>query len=163
MLDLLQYYFWVLCNGMKMRFRMVMIAHPGPGIGFHKQFMWQIIIPPTMSRTFHGLGQSRITDTFAGSICSPLGDRMNLRYSTVSMWNLHFFRLAYSPVVCRWRNTSWTWSQWSSKESKYTRMSSKYPTVHMSIKSPSTSLMNLWKAAGALESLNGITCHLYEP
>src|SRR5258708_1039174 len=47
MLDLLQYYFQVLCNGMKMRFRMVMIAHPGPGIGFHKQFMWQIIIPPT--------------------------------------------------------------------------------------------------------------------
>src|SRR6266446_8592441 len=46
-LDLLQYYFWVLCNGMKTRFRMVMIAHPGPGIGFHKQFMWQIIIPPT--------------------------------------------------------------------------------------------------------------------
>ena len=47
MLDLLQYYFRVLCNGMKMRFRMVMIAHPGPGIGFHKRFMWQIIIPPT--------------------------------------------------------------------------------------------------------------------
>src|SRR5260221_14602802 len=47
MLDLLQYYFRVLCNGMKMRFRMVMIAHPGPGIRFHKQFMWQIIIPPT--------------------------------------------------------------------------------------------------------------------
>src|SRR5258708_14166818 len=48
MLDLLQYYFWVLCNEMKTRFRMVMIAHPGPGIGFHKQFMWQIIIPPTL-------------------------------------------------------------------------------------------------------------------
>ncbi len=24
-----------------------MIAHPGPGIGFHKRFMWRIIIPPT--------------------------------------------------------------------------------------------------------------------
>src|SRR5258707_12696212 len=115
------------------------------------------------SWTFHGSGHSWIVDTFAGSICSALGDRMNLRYSTVSVWNLHFFRLAYSPTVRRWCNTSWTWSQWSSKESEYTRMSSKYPTVHMSIKSLSTSLMNLWKAAGVLESLNGITCHLYEP
>src|SRR6266436_6815880 len=47
MLDPLQFYCRVLCNGMKTRFRMVMIAHPGPGIGFHKRFMWQIIIPPT--------------------------------------------------------------------------------------------------------------------
>src|SRR6266436_914803 len=47
MLDPLQFYCWVLCNGMKTRFRMVMIAHPGPGIGFHKRFMWRIIIPPT--------------------------------------------------------------------------------------------------------------------
>src|SRR5258708_39949421 len=47
MLDSLQYYFRVLCNGMKMRFRMIMIAHPGRGIGFHKRFMWRIIIPPT--------------------------------------------------------------------------------------------------------------------
>ncbi len=54
MLDLLQYYFWVLCNGMKTRFRMVMIAHPGPGIGFHKRFMWQIIIPPTPAMSKHG-------------------------------------------------------------------------------------------------------------
>ncbi len=29
-----------------------MIAHPGPGIGFHKRFMWQIIIPPTVVRDF---------------------------------------------------------------------------------------------------------------
>src|SRR5260221_2225021 len=67
-----------------------------------------------MSQTFHGSGQSRIMDTFVGSICSPLGDRMNLRYSTVSVWNLHFFRLAYSPVVHRQcnTNTSWTWSRW---------------------------------------------------
>src|SRR5260221_7993732 len=48
MLDPLQFYCRVLCNGMKTRFRMVMIAHPGPGIGFHKRFMWRIIIPPTM-------------------------------------------------------------------------------------------------------------------
>src|SRR5260221_5300999 len=47
MLDPLQFYCRVLCNGMKMRFRMVMIAHPGPGIGFHKRFMWRIIILPT--------------------------------------------------------------------------------------------------------------------
>src|SRR6266436_9741839 len=47
MLDPLQFYCQVLCNGMKTRFRMVMIAHPGPGIGFHKRFMWRIIIPPT--------------------------------------------------------------------------------------------------------------------
>src|SRR5258707_13460220 len=46
MLDPLQFYCRVLCNGMKMRFRMVMIAHPGPGIGFHKRFMWWIIILP---------------------------------------------------------------------------------------------------------------------
>jgi len=30
-----------------MRFRMVMIVHPGPGTGLHKWFMWWIIIPPT--------------------------------------------------------------------------------------------------------------------
>src|SRR5258708_9209458 len=47
MLDPLQYYFQVLCNGMKTRFRMVMIAHPGPGIGFNQLFMWRIIILPT--------------------------------------------------------------------------------------------------------------------
>src|SRR5258708_8022421 len=58
MLDLLQYYFRVLCNGMKTRFRMVMIAHPGPGIGFHKRFMWRIIIPPTTSPPIdHGENQ----------------------------------------------------------------------------------------------------------
>src|SRR5258708_31831065 len=48
MLDPLQYYCRVLCNGMKTRFRMVMIAHPGPGIGFHKRFMWRMIILPTL-------------------------------------------------------------------------------------------------------------------
>src|SRR5260221_12752601 len=47
MLDHFQYYYQVLCNGMKMRFRMFMIAHPGPGIRFHKRLMWRIIIPPT--------------------------------------------------------------------------------------------------------------------
>src|SRR5258707_9972006 len=66
-----------------------------------------------MSWTFHGLGQSWIMDTLVGSICSPLGDRMNLRYSTVSMWNLHFLRLAYSPAMHRRCKTSWTWSRWS--------------------------------------------------
>src|SRR5258707_12658452 len=115
-----------------------------------------------MSQTFHGSGQSRIMDTFVGSICSPLGDRMNLRNSTVSMWDLHLFRLVDSPMVHRQCNTSWMWCQWSSKESEHTRMLSKYPTVHMSIKALSTSLMNLWKATGALESPNGITCHSYE-
>src|SRR5258708_23805474 len=114
------------------------------------------------SWTFRGLGQSWIADTFVGSICSPLGDRMNPRYSMVSVWNLHFFRFAYNPALRRHCSTSRTWFQWSSRESEYTRMSSKYPTVHTSIRSPSTSLMNLWKAAGALESLNGITRHLYE-
>src|SRR6266436_4320448 len=48
MLDSLQYYFQVLCNGMKTRFRMIMIAHPGRGIRFHKRFMQWIIIPPTL-------------------------------------------------------------------------------------------------------------------
>src|SRR5258708_39522506 len=114
------------------------------------------------SQTFHGSGQSWIVDTFVGSICSPLGDRMNLRYSMVSMWNLHFFRFAYSHALCRCHSTSWTWFRWSSRESKYTSMSSRDPTIHTSIRSPSTSLMNLWKATSALESLNGITCHLYE-
>src|SRR5258708_10730881 len=47
MLDPLQFYCKFLCNGMKKRFRMVMIAHHGPGIGFNKRFMWRIIIPPT--------------------------------------------------------------------------------------------------------------------
>src|SRR6266436_7253406 len=95
--------------------------------------------------------------------CSPLGDRMNLRYSMVSMWNLHFFRFAYSPALHRHHSTSQTWFQWSSRESEYTRMSSRYPTIHTSIRSPSTSLMNLWKDASVLESPNGITCHSYEP
>src|SRR5258705_13846286 len=111
------------------------------------------------SQTFHGSGQSWIADTFVGSICSPLGDRMNLRYSMVSVWNLHFFRFAYNPALHRCCSTSQTWFQWSSRESKYTRMSSRYPTIHTSIRSPSTSLMNLWKDASALESPNG---HLYE-
>src|SRR5258708_11063670 len=115
------------------------------------------------SWTFHGSGQSWIEDTFVGSICSPLGDRMNLRYSTVSVWNLHFFRFTYNPALRRHRSTSQTWFRWSSRESEYTRMSSKYPTVHTSIRSPSTSLMNLWKATSVLESLNGITRHSYEP
>src|SRR5258708_8765553 len=116
-----------------------------------------------MSWTFCGSGQSRIMDTFVGSICSPLGDKMNPRYSTVSVWNLHFFGLAYSPAVHRQCNTSWTWSQWSSKECEYTRMLSKYPTMHTSIRSLSTSLMNLWKAASVLERPNGIPHHPYEP
>src|SRR5258706_14651374 len=67
MLDLLQYYFWVLCNGMKTRFRMVMIAHPGPGIGFHKRFMWQIIIIlPTMGNWLPDFEQKLVTH--AGSL-----------------------------------------------------------------------------------------------
>src|SRR5258708_4929019 len=67
MLDPLQFYCRVLCNGMKTRFRMVMIAHPGPGIGFHKRFMWQIIIPPTM-----GHGMVRVGPRKAG--VSPKGN-----------------------------------------------------------------------------------------
>jgi len=50
MLDPLQYYFRVLHNGIKTRFRTVMIAHPGPGTGLHKWFMWQIIILPTAEK-----------------------------------------------------------------------------------------------------------------
>src|SRR5258707_513273 len=61
MLDPLQFYCRVLCNGMKMRFRMVMIAHPGPGIGFHKRFMWQIIIPPTPYQSYFGKAPSLAT------------------------------------------------------------------------------------------------------
>src|SRR5258707_15690910 len=37
---------------MKTRFRMIIIAHSGFGIGFHKRFMWRIIIPPTMDYSF---------------------------------------------------------------------------------------------------------------
>src|SRR5258708_28960352 len=77
------------------------------------------------SWTFRGSGQSWIMDTLVGSICSPLGDRMNPRYSTVSMWNLHFLRLAYSPTMCKRCKTSQTWSQWSSRESEYIRISSR--------------------------------------
>src|SRR5258708_15844415 len=51
MFDPFKFYGRVLGNGMKTRFRMVMIAHPGPGIGFHKRFMWRIIIPPTTDMT----------------------------------------------------------------------------------------------------------------
>src|SRR6266436_5425116 len=68
MLDLLQYYFQVLCNGMKMRFRMVMIAHPGPGIGFHKRFMWRIIIPPTV-HALQRLKANKIADFLFDVMC----------------------------------------------------------------------------------------------
>src|SRR5260370_5669192 len=111
------------------------------------------------SFTFHSSGHSVIDDTLAGSIHSPSGDRMKPKYSMVSVWNLHFLRLAYSPTFQRHSKTPCTWVQWFSRESEYTRMSSRYPTVHTSISSPSTSLMNLWNAAGALDSLNGITIH----
>src|SRR5260370_32611343 len=104
-----------------------------------------------------------IAATFEGSICSPFGDRMNPRYSTVSIWNLHFFGLAYSPAFQRHCRTSCTWSQWFSSESEYTRILSKYPTVHTSISSPSTLLMNLWNAARVLDNPNGITFHSYDP
>src|SRR5260221_14396947 len=64
MLDPLQFYCRVLCNGMKTRFRMVMIAHPGPGIGFHKRFMWWIIIPPTAS----GPGPWEVSPASSGTL-----------------------------------------------------------------------------------------------
>src|SRR5258707_9038323 len=68
MLDPLQFYCQVLCNGMKMRFRMVMIAHPGPGIGFHKRFMWQIIIPPTTAVLWvdHAFDSLKVISAYKG-------------------------------------------------------------------------------------------------
>src|SRR5260370_22625816 len=112
-----------------------------------------------MSFTFWGLGHSMMADTLEGSICNLFGNRMNPRYSTVSIWNLHFLGLAYNPTFWRCCRTSHTWFQWFSSESEYTRMSSRYPTVHTSISSPSTSLMNLWNDARALDNQNGITLH----
>ncbi len=53
-----------------MRFRMVMIAHPGPGIGFHKRFMWWIIIPPTAGKAAWGVSNGK----------SPVVHHMNLGY-----------------------------------------------------------------------------------
>ena len=43
-----QYHFWVLHNGIKARFKMILITHFGPGTGLQRQIMWQIIIPPTL-------------------------------------------------------------------------------------------------------------------
>ncbi len=44
-----------------------MIAHPGPGIGFHKRFMWQIIIIlPTMGNWLPDFEQKLVTH--AGSL-----------------------------------------------------------------------------------------------
>src|SRR5260370_26579628 len=81
MLDPLQYYFQVLCNGMKMRFRMVMIAHPGPGIRFHKRFMWRIIIPPTLA-TAGELGLESC------NLCCQLADVLFCGHAGELAWGL---------------------------------------------------------------------------
>ena len=43
-----QYYFQVLHNGIKARFKVIMRVHSDPGTGLHRQVMQQIIILPTM-------------------------------------------------------------------------------------------------------------------
>src|SRR5258707_15562524 len=43
-----QYHFWVLHNGIKARFKMILIMHFGPGTGLQRQIMQQIIILPTL-------------------------------------------------------------------------------------------------------------------
>ncbi|SRR5258708_7178431 len=48
-----QYYFWVLHNGIKARFKTIMITHSGPGTGLQRQIMWWIIIPPTLVHRVH--------------------------------------------------------------------------------------------------------------
>src|SRR6266446_2212004 len=81
MLDPLQFYCRVLCDGMKTRFRMVMIAHPGPGIGFHKRFMWQIVIPPTPA-AMSKLGLEGC------NLCCQLGDVLLSGHGGVLAWGL---------------------------------------------------------------------------
>src|SRR5258708_31157297 len=39
-------------------------------------------------------GHAWIIETFAGSMHNPSGDRINPRYSTVSVWKVHFLGLA---------------------------------------------------------------------
>ena len=54
-----------------------MIAHPGPGIGFHKRFMWQIIILPTLY-----IGQMFLTTNWL------LGTTVHTRLSGLSSCEL---------------------------------------------------------------------------
>src|SRR5258705_13019382 len=65
------------------------------GVDFLPGYLY---FPSTTSRTFRGSGQFWITATFAGSMWSPVGVSMNPRYSTVSVWKLHFLGFAYSPA-----------------------------------------------------------------
>jgi len=39
-----------LLNGIKARFKMILITHFGPGTGLQRRIMQQIIIPPTMEK-----------------------------------------------------------------------------------------------------------------
>ena len=71
-----------------------------------------------MSCMFHGSGQSWMADTFAGSMLRPTSDRMNPRYSTVSVWNLHFLRFVYRPTILSRCSISLTCSLCNSKESE---------------------------------------------
>src|SRR5260221_6560647 len=59
-----------------------------------------------------------IAATFAGSMWSPIRVSIKPRYSTVSMWNLHFLGFAYSPASWSHLSASCTWSQCWSMESE---------------------------------------------
>src|SRR5258708_2832913 len=59
-----------------------------------------------MSCMFHGSSQSWMADTFDGSMLRPAGNRMNTRYSTVSVWNLHLLGFMYRPAVLSWCSIS---------------------------------------------------------
>src|SRR5258708_32254962 len=89
MLDPLQYSFRVLCNGIKTRFRIIMIAHPGHGIRFHKRFMWRIIIPPTPVPLYY-------ISCLLGSVC---GVDFPPRLSQFPIYNMQTFHLLFPPEV----------------------------------------------------------------
>jgi len=71
-----------------------------------------------MSHMFCSSGQSWMADTFAGSMLRPASDRMNPRYSTVSVWNPHFLGFAYRPTTLSQHSISLMCSLCDSRDSE---------------------------------------------
>ena len=90
---------------------------------------------------------------------TPFFPTMYLKNSTVSTWNTDFFR----DTAKSWRSslaiTCFTSDICSASVFEYSRMSSKYTTTLWSKNSHRIVLIIVWKGAGAVPRLKGITLY----
>jgi hypothetical protein len=96
-----------------------------------------------------------LLDFFAATSSSSIGAGDN--GGVIECPHQHFSRLPYKRASCKALKTTHKGSKWSSNDSLYMTISSKYTTTKRPIKAHKTLFISLIKVLGALVKPKGIT------